>query len=178
MNSRVLTLQRPGGIVCFALAPNSSAVHRKLAAPDAPVRGYLFVFLNLALDAYTNTTQDQACTRVDALPPQRSRCWQITSANKGTTPAQLMFYMNIWCTLYYALFLFAPRGTPLPGAGSGWEAVAFLSAFPEALGQVLLYCCCGAAGQMFIFMAIANFGSVVNITITTTRKASAMRCAH
>jgi hypothetical protein len=67
---------------------------------------------------------------------------------------------------------------------------------------VLLYCICGAAGQVcpalvawrrrvcssrlnplrilpqnFIFMAISSYGSLVNITITTTRKARAHRRA-
>lgn len=46
-----------GGIVLFALVKNSAAVMEKLAAPHAPV-GYLLVTLNLALDAYTNSTQD------------------------------------------------------------------------------------------------------------------------
>jgi len=70
-------------------------------------------------------------------------------------------------------------------------AVAFLIAHPQALEQVLLYCVCGAAGQVslrpsachapslivptaqhFIFMAISSFGTVTNVTITTTRKVS------
>lgn len=47
-----------GGIVLFAVVKNSDAVLQKLAAPHAPV-GYLLVTLNLALDAYTNATQDR-----------------------------------------------------------------------------------------------------------------------
>ena len=31
--------------------------------------------------------------------------------------------------------------------GMGWNAVAFLRQYPEALRQVVLYCICGAAGQ-------------------------------
>jgi solute carrier family 35 (UDP-galactose transporter), member B1 len=54
-----------GGIVIFALVKNSDAVMEKLAAPHAPV-GYLLVTLNLALDAYTNSTQDMV--RCHAFP--------------------------------------------------------------------------------------------------------------
>ena len=118
------------------------------------------MFVNLGMDAYTNTTQDAITTRF-----------------RLTTPQQLMFYMNCWCNLYYTIYMFAcpPNLLPdalsfLPAPGAGWQAVAFLRTYPEALRQVLLYCLCGAAGQMFIFMSISNFGSVVNITITTTRK--------
>jgi solute carrier family 35 (UDP-galactose transporter), member B1 len=144
-------------------------VKAKLASPDAPIRGYLLVFINLGMDAYTNTTQDAITTRF-----------------RLTTPQQLMFYMNCWCTLYYTIYMFAlpPNLLPaalsfLPAPGAGWEAVAFLRSYPEALRQVLLYCLCGAAGQMFIFMSISNFGSVVNITVTTTRKVrSFAACVH
>ena len=80
---------------------------------------------------------------------------------------------------------------------AGIEAVAFCLAHAEAARQVMLYCICGAAGQVrlawrsrlcaivhaivhadscsqnFIFFAISNYGSLVNITITTTRKVRA-----
>lgn len=63
------------------------------------MKGYLLVFVNLGMDAYTNTTQDHIKSRFPA-----------------TSPQQLMFYMNIWCTLYYALYMFALPANSLPGA--------------------------------------------------------------
>lgn len=111
--------------------------------------------------------------------------------------------MNVWCSLYYAVYMFG-------FSGAGFEAISFCMTHPQAAQQVLLYCICGAAGQVritrgasepllpftyhvittavaserlelratataacqnFIFMAISSYGSLVNITITTTRKA-------
>jgi len=74
-----------------------------------------------------------------------------------------MCYTNAWCALYYALYMFAASDV-------GPRAMRFCAAHPHAGRQVLLYCLCGAAGQNFIFMAISTFGSLVNVTITTTRK--------
>ncbi len=36
--------------------------------------------------------------------------------------------------------------------------------------DLLLFCACGALGQLFIFYTIKHFGSLVNTLITTTRK--------
>lgn len=55
-------------------------------------------------------------------------------------------------------------------SSAGPQALAFLGRNPGAAWRVLLYCLCGAFGQNCIFMAINSFGSLVNITITTTRK--------
>ncbi|XP_073116696.1 UDP-galactose/UDP-glucose transporter 3 isoform X2 [Elaeis guineensis] len=41
---------------------------------------------------------------------------------------------------------------------------------PEAAWDILVYCLCGAVGQNFMFLTISCFGSLVNTTITTTRK--------
>lgn len=36
--------------------------------------------------------------------------------------------------------------------------------------DLLLFCLCGAVGQLFIFATIKQFGSLINTLITTTRK--------
>lgn len=35
---------------------------------------------------------------------------------------------------------------------------------------MLLFCLCGAVGQLFIFATIKRFGSLINTLVTTTRK--------
>eukprot|EP00887_Chlorella_sp_A99_P002743 scaffold6.g2743.t1 len=41
---------------------------------------------------------------------------------------------------------------------------------PQAGCDILLFCACGALGQLFIFATIRAFGSLVNTLVTTTRK--------
>jgi UDP-galactose transporter B1 len=75
-----------------------------------------------------------------------------------------MLAMNFWGTSYNLIYMFGwPRG-------SGFEAVRFCKLHPEARWDILLYCICGAVGQICIFLTISRFGSLANTTITTTRK--------
>ena len=40
----------------------------------------------------------------------------------------------------------------------------------EAAWDLVLFCLCGAIGQLFIFFTIRRFGSLVTTIVTTTRK--------
>ena len=56
-----------------------------------------------------------------------------------------------------------------------WHAPArppapLLRGCPQAGYDVLLFCLCGAVGQLFIFATIKRFGSLLNTLVTTTRK--------
>ena len=91
---------------------SSGAVLNKLAAPNAPV-GYVLVLTNLWLDAYTNTSQDRARARAHACGASAgargadgTAAPQLKERFPKTSPQQLMCYMNVWCTLYYGLYMF------------------------------------------------------------------------
>ncbi|KAL4457645.1 hypothetical protein ABPG75_012510 [Micractinium tetrahymenae] len=132
------------GVGLFGLK-SSSKVTRKLASPNAPL-GYTLCLVNLVLDGYTNASQDE-----------------IHKRYKHGSALQMMCWMNFWCGLYYLpiLFVFSSVGP---------ELLAFCLQFPEAGWDILLFCMCGAVGQLFIFGTIKAFGSLVNTLITTTRK--------
>ncbi|CAI7787917.1 unnamed protein product [Closterium sp. NIES-53] len=142
----VCTLLVAGGVSMFALFKSSSKAMSKLASPNAPL-GYTLCFLNLGLDGFTNATQDS-----------------ITAKYPFTATYHLMLGMNIWGTLYMAIYMFAWPG------GGGMAAIDFCRTHPEAAVDVFLFCLCGAVGQNFIFLTINKFGALVNTTITTTRK--------
>ena len=72
--------------------------------------------------------------------------------------------MNLWGIIYNVVYMF---GWP---HARGFKAVQFCREHPEAAWDILLFCLCGAIGQNFIFLTISRFGSLVNTTITTTRK--------
>ncbi|XP_058096570.1 UDP-galactose/UDP-glucose transporter 3 isoform X2 [Magnolia sinica] len=142
----VCTLLVAGGVSAFALLKTSSKTISKLAHPNAPF-GYGLCFLNLAMDGFTNATQDS-----------------ITARYPKTSAWDIMLGMNLWGTIYNVIYMFGyPRG-------GGYEAVHFCKQHPEAAWDILLYCLCGAVGQNFIFLTISRFGSLTNTTITTTRK--------
>ncbi|KAG1330082.1 UDP-galactose/UDP-glucose transporter 3 [Cocos nucifera] len=142
----ICTFLVAGGVSAFALSKTSSKTINKLAHPNAPL-GYGLCFLNLAFDGFTNATQDS-----------------ITTRYPKTTAWDIMLGMNLWGTIYNVVYMF---GWP---HASGFTAVQFCREHPEAAWDILVYCLCGAVGQNFIFLTISCFGSLVNTTITTTRK--------
>lgn len=75
----------------------------------------------------------------------------------------MMCWMNFWTAVYYCLYLFGVTR-------SGWDLVAFCTRHTDAAQDVILFCVCGAVGQLFIFATIKQFGSLVNTLICTTRK--------
>lgn len=53
----------------------------------------------------------------------------------------MMCWMNFWTTLYYSIYLFG-----FTGAGMGM--IRFCSLHPDAAWDVILFCLCGAFGQV------------------------------
>ena len=131
------------GLFASASAPKARLA---LTAPNA-LLGYTLCLGNLVLDGYTNAAQDAINRAYAAASPLWTMCW-----------------MNFWCGLYNAAYLFG-----LSTAGA--ELAAFCTAHPAAAADVALFCACGAVGQLFIFFTIRHFGSLSNTVITTTRKA-------
>ncbi|GIL63718.1 hypothetical protein Vafri_17744 [Volvox africanus] len=131
------------GVAAFA-QKGSSKVTGRLASPN-PLLGYTLCFVNLAFDGYTNAAQDH-----------------INERHRKNSPIHMMCWMNFWTALYYGLYMLA--------SGSGVELVSFCARHPDALVDIILFCLCGAVGQLFIFFTIKTFGALVNTLVCTTRK--------
>ena len=131
------------GVSLFASRSPKSEL--RLASPNTPL-GYTLCFANLVLDGYTNSAQDE-----------------INKRYRGGNSVQMMCWMNFWTGVIYIplLFLFSSAGK---------DVVLFCMKHPEAARQLMLFCLCGAVGQLFIFYTIRNFGSLTTTLITTTRK--------
>lgn len=52
----------------------------------------------------------------------------------------------------------------------GFDLLAFCMRHPDAGKDVIVFCLCGAFGQLFIFLTIKTFGSLTNTLVCTTRK--------
>jgi len=118
--------------------------------------GYLFI--NLALDGATNSTQDEIFVR-----------YKVTGQ-------QMMFWINVFCSII-TIFLSA---LPLPyipvihpSTGGQAELVttlAFIRNHPSVILPLAQFSLTGALGQLFIFETLQHFGSLTLVTITLTRK--------
>uniref|UniRef100_A0A7S3QPA7 Uncharacterized protein n=1 Tax=Dunaliella tertiolecta TaxID=3047 RepID=A0A7S3QPA7_DUNTE len=132
------------GVALFG-QKSSSSVASKLANPNTGL-GYLLCGLNLAFDGYTNSVQDK-----------------INEHHPRNSPVHMMCWMNFWTSLCYLAYLFGFSST-------GYDLISFLLRHPDAARDVLLFCLCGAFGQLFIFLTIKSFGSLTNTLVCTTRK--------
>lgn len=136
--------------------------------------GVSLLFVNLMLDGLTNSTQDHI----------------FTSPNLYTryTGPQMMVAQNFLSTILTTTYLLVtpyladngPIASLLPfqiPPSAGLElssAISFLQTHPQALKHVLGFAACGAIGQVFIYITLSKFSSLLLVTVTVTRKMLSM----
>ncbi|KAH8924882.1 UAA transporter [Atractiella rhizophila] len=133
---------------------------KRKGAESSSLLGISLLIINLILDGSVNSTQDEIFKKFSNI--------------NGT---QMMFWMNAFATIVTSLSLFIPfPSIPIlssPGASNSNQfrtALEFIHNHPHVLSDLLLFSLFGALGQIFIFLTLANFGSLVLVTITVTRK--------
>jgi len=126
--------------------------------PYANLIGITYLLINLALDGATNSTQDEIFTR------------------HKVTGQQMMFWINIFCTLLTSVLSVLPLPyIPVihPSQGGQSElmgALTFVRNHPSIISPLAQFALTGALGQLFIFETLQHFGSLTLVTITLTRK--------
>ncbi|KAG0226908.1 UDP-galactose transporter [Actinomortierella wolfii] len=120
--------------------------HKKKGAVQSSMYGMFLVLINLTLDGITNSTQDQ-----------------IFHSFK-VTGQQMMCFMNLFMSLFMAVWLLNPMNPELG------NALAFCQTHPSVLKDIAMFSICGALGQCFIFYTLQHYGSLSLVTVTVTRK--------
>lgn len=137
------------GVVTFTLS-GSGSKSKSLSADDNQVYGLIVLAASLLLDAYVNSSQDSLFKKF-----------------KSITGAHLMIYLNCFTMVYassYAL-LFTTEFQDT------WNNYSVLNGDVKVM---FYYSLCGAIGQIFIFLTLENFSSVVLVTVNVTRKIISM----
>ncbi|ESK89231.1 udp-galactose transporter [Moniliophthora roreri MCA 2997] len=126
--------------------------------PYASIIGIAYLLINLALDGAINSTQDEIFAR-----------YKVTGQ-------QMMFWINLFCTVISAIL----SVLPLPyipviheskdGKSELMGALSFIQAHPSIVTPLAEFAATGALGQLFIFETLQHFGSLTLVTITLTRK--------
>jgi UDP-galactose transporter B1 len=142
-------------MLCAGIAMFSSAGKRK---PDSQsldmgrqIFGIFLVGCNLFLDGYTNNQQDFIFKR------------------DKVTSFQMMKYVNLWqsvlLSLYLIIFWF------IFGENSELsQAYAIISQCEELRYDIFIFCLCASVGQFLVFSVMKEFGSLVWVTVSITRK--------
>lgn len=139
-----------GGVILFTLAKGAS---KKASASDGNVLlGMSQLLGSMLLDGFTNSTQDQ-----------------MFKSKQKLTGASLMCILNaIVCVLTFGyLAIFAYKSELL-------YSVAFVKTYPRALIDTLSFAMLGAVGQVFVFVILEKFDSLILVTATVTRKMISM----
>lgn len=109
--------------------------------------GLFLLLVNLLIDGATNSWQDQLFIL------------------HNIKSLQMMFFMSLFSAGIMLSYL-----TIWPWTSELSVAVAFIKEYPGVIGDLGLFCLCGALGQVFIFLTIESFGSLSLVTVTVTRK--------
>jgi len=160
------------GVAVFTLhhprkASSSTTSGKRATETTNSAWGLLLLAVNLLLDGLTNSTQDHIFS---------------TRRYKPYSGPQMMAAQNILCTLLTSAYLLLSPfpltqtltrnlGLTLPHAGHELSsAVSFIRSHPSVGYDVLAFSACGAVGQLFIFVTLSRFSSLVLVTVTVTRK--------
>lgn len=113
--------------------------------------GIALVLTNLSLDSFVNNDQDRIFTE-----------FKVTSL-------QMMKFMNLWQSILILGFLLVTKF--IYGEQSELQlALNVFQSSPEVQYDLLLFCMCAATAQVLIFAVMQEFGSLVWITISISRK--------
>ena len=112
--------------------------------------GIFLVGVNLAFDGYTNNEQDEIF-------------------KNGASSLQLMRSINIFQYIYLAIYLVI--GLALFGSLSELSlSVQALMDSSEIRYDIFWFCVCASTGQLLIFIVMKQYGSLVWVTVSITRK--------
>jgi len=168
------TLLIASGVAFFSLSSSGRAT-AKLAS-HSPVVGYLLVAANVLIDGWTSAFQDGIRKRY----PQSSPLHIMLGMNALVSAVSVGGHAlaELAGPVLAAVLPGAAGGAFLGGGGASMgETLRFSLAHPKAGGQLLLMSAAGVLGQMFVFLLIARFGTLVTSTVTTTRKFFSILCS-
>ncbi|MCJ1474921.1 UDP-galactose transporter [Lambiella insularis] len=152
------------GVAVFTLYhPTSSSKKHTSGAQRNNPWGLLLLSINLLLDGLTNSTQDHIFT---SFRPYNGP--QMMVAQNVLSTALTTLYLSSLPLL--PLTLLSAFSIPSTATSELSSALAFLRAHPAVLTDVLGFAVCGAVGQIFIYMTLAKFSSLLLVTVTVTRK--------
>jgi UDP-galactose transporter B1 len=122
-------------------------------SPYANLIGITYLLINLILDGATNSTQDEIFTR------------------HKVTGQQMMFWINIFCTLLTSILSVLPLPyIPVihPSTDGQTElmgALTFIHNHPSIILPLAQFAFTGALGQLFIFETLQHFGSLTLVYV-------------
>ncbi|CAH00731.1 UDP-galactose transporter HUT1 [Kluyveromyces lactis] len=143
------------GITIFTLdghKPSMTENDVSESSSSSSLIGFVLLGSSLFLDGLTNAKQDKL----------------FQKATYKITGAHLMFALNFFLIVWNVIYMVLVDRQQLA------KGLKMLHADPEISRYLLAYACCGAIGQCFIFYTLEQYGSLVLVMVTVTRKMFSM----
>ncbi|KAG7193533.1 UDP-galactose transporter [Scheffersomyces spartinae] len=156
LEKHVVALMVTAGVAVFTLA--HSKKKQALSVDDNdPILGVFLLAVSMILDGLMNSTQDQIF-----------KLQRTTKLEAKVTGATLMTVLNL------LVFVLTAGYTILFNFNQIKYTVGFIHRYPEVLLNVVSFAALGAVGQVFVFIILEKFDSLVLVTATVTRKMISM----
>lgn len=141
------------GVTIFTVAAHKSSTSDKGGTKgDSSLLGFGLLAASLFLDGLTNAKQDKL----------------FQKASNKITGAHLMFSLNLLLVFWNVFYLVVIDRNQVQ------KGLAIFKLDPVVSHYLLAYSVCGAAGQCFIFFTLEQYGSLVLVMVTVTRKMVSM----
>lgn len=138
------------GVTIFTLAHSKES---KKVNDGNTALGLAYLIGSMLLDGLTNSTQDQ----LFKIPLE-----------KKFTGAKLMCVLNLFIFVLTAGYIVLFQRSQIS------NTYQFIQKYPQLIYDIVVFAGCGAIGQVFIFIILERFDSIVLITATVTRKMLSM----
>jgi solute carrier family 35 (UDP-galactose transporter), member B1 len=144
------------GIALFSFAKTSSSSSSSSPQKDeinlwTQCFGIILVGLNVFLDGYTNNEQDHIFEK------------------HTSSSLQMMKYVNFWQFWYLLVFLLFGYFLFHQESEFAHSSHLFLSS-SQLQNDIFMFCLSASIGQLFIFAVMKEFGSLMWVTLSITRK--------
>lgn len=147
----VSVLMLCGGIGIFSIMQKAGKKGAGDVGATRILIGVALVGANLFLDGFTNNEQDALFKK------------------HKISVYQMMKNINLWQFIYMAVWLLA--GYALYGAEcEGYKSAHMFWVCPQLRKDIMIFGLCASTGQLLIFTVMKEFGSLLWITISITRK--------
>jgi solute carrier family 35 (UDP-galactose transporter), member B1 len=168
LSKYLIVLAVTSGVAIFTVYHPPKSGSKAKGTGKSSMYGLALLGVNLLFDGLTNTVQDHIFR-------SPSRYGKIRGP-------QMMVAQNILATLLMAAYLILMPLIPvslLPAVAQDSthelsSALAFLHRHPSVLYDVLGFAACGAFGQIFIYLTLERFSSLLLVMVTVTRKMMTM----
>ncbi|OQV04309.1 hypothetical protein CLAIMM_09215 isoform 2 [Cladophialophora immunda] len=163
LSKYMIVLAVTSGVAVFTLY-HPPKPGKTQSTQNSSLYGLTLLGINLLFDGLTNTVQDHI--------------FQSPHRYGKTSGPQMMVILNLLGTILMGAYLVATPYIPsalIPqfvrtDTHELGQAISFFQRHPPVLKDVLLFCLCGAVGQLFIYATLERFSSLLLVTVTVTRK--------